>query len=181
MNTAPEIALCTPDISVEHLDELLRGERAVIAGGYARDKFHGKAPRDIDYWIEYRTLDIDKTGYPDNVQQIVNQLFAADIGFEEHNMYGSEDDRGRLAVYKIPGADLIFVENLDHVTGNFDFNLNQYYIEPGVGPIYVGEGDPADGLVQLKFDERCNARLAKMTTLWEQFYGKHETRTYAEL
>ena len=181
LTDAPEFLGNVPDVTVDYLDALLEKERAFIAGGYARDKYHGKAPRDIDYWIEYRVLNVYKDGCADNVQLIMNELIDAGIPFIEHNMYGSHDGRGRLAVYKIPGADLIFVENVESAVNEFDFNLNQFYMEPGVGPIYVGEGDPADGLVQLQFDERCNARLAKMTTLWEQFYGKHETRTYAEL
>ena len=161
-----------PDVSVGYLNSLLQDERAFIAGGYARDLHYGKTPRDIDYWIEYRPLDVHKVGCVDNVQLIINKLVDAGIPYEEHNMYGSNDHRGRLAVYKIPGADLIFVENVESAVNDFDFNLNQFYMDPEVGPVYVGESDPAGGLVQLKFDDRCNNRLPKMQALWELFYGK---------
>lgn len=159
------------DVSVDYLNFLLSEDLAFIAGGYARDLYHGGTPRDIDYWIQYNPT-LDSVLYADNVQRMLNRLDAHGIPYIEYNMYGVNDERGRLAVYKIPGADLIFVDDVHSAIQGFDFNLNQYYIEPEAGPLYIGEGDPMFGLVQLKFDERCDRRLPKMQALWEKYYGK---------
>lgn len=106
---------------------------------------------------------------------IEGRLEALGIPFEEFNMYGTEDDRYRLAVLRCPGLDLIFMETLDGLIEGFDFNINQFYMEQGIGPVYVGDTDLNLGLVQLKWDQRVEERKQRMQEKWQTCVGDRPT------
>lgn len=155
-----------PKVPLEIVETLLKDQHYHIAGGYPRDLFFGVEPKDIDCWIRW-VPPADGIGRG-NMDVIEERLGSFGIYFEEFNMYGTEDDRHRLAVLRCPGLDLIFMETLDGLIEGFDFNINQFYLEPGLGPVYVGNTDLNLGLVQLKDDERVRERRARMQEKWQR-------------
>ncbi len=165
-----------PGCTLEDAEKVLAGHRWHIAGGYARDTFFGVEPKDIDCWVEW-VPPADGIGRG-NMDEIEQRLYDMGIPFEEFNMYGTEDDRYRLAVLRCPGMDIIFMETLDGLIEGFDFNINQFYWEHGVGPVYVGKTDLNQGLVQLKFDPRVEERKWRMQQKWNSTLGQ---RRYEEL
>lgn len=161
-----------PDVSLDTVQSILKDQHYMIAGGYPRDLFLGVPPKDIDCWIEW-VPPADGIG-GGNIDTIVDRLKALDIPYEEFNMYGTEDDRHRLCVYRCPGADFIFMDTLDNLIEGFDFNINQFYLENEVGPVYVGSTDLNKGLVQLKWNARVEERKARMQEKWDtHIKGKH--------
>lgn len=162
-----------PKVPYDGLFAILHDQRYHVAGGYPRDLFFGVEPKDIDCWIEW-VPPADGIGRG-NMDVIEERLEALGIPFEEFNMYGTADDRHRLAVLRCPGLDLIFMETLDGLIEGFDFNINQFYMEQEIGPVYVGSTDLNLGLVQLKDDERVRERKARMQEKWDTCVkGKHQ-------
>lgn len=165
-----------PKVPYERLDYILQGQHYHVAGGYPRDLFFGIEPKDIDCWVQW-VPPADGIGRG-NMDVIEERLEDLGIPFEEFNMYGTEGDRYRLAVLRCPGMDIIFMETLDGLIEGFDFNINQFYWEPGLGPVYVGKTDLNEGLVQLKFDPRVEDRRYRMQAKWDNTLGQ---RRYEEL
>lgn len=160
-------------VPYDGLFAILHDQRYHVAGGYPRDLFFGVEPKDIDCWIEW-VPPADGIGRG-NMDVIEGRLEALGIPFEEFNMYGTEDDRYRLAVLRCPGLDLIFMETLDGLIEGFDFNINQFYMEQGIGPVYVGDTDLNLGLVQLKWDQRVEERKQRMQEKWQTCVGDRPT------
>jgi hypothetical protein len=161
-----------PDIPYCLVTGLMSSQLYVIAGGYPRDLYFGLTPRDIDCWVLYEPPQ-DGIGRG-NVDMVVALLDGLGIPHEEFNMYGAEDDRSRLLVLRCPGLDIIFMETLDGLIEGFDFNINQFYMEPDVGPIYVGQSDLNAELVQLKWGDRVEKRRPRMLAKWNACVGDRE-------
>jgi hypothetical protein len=161
-----------PDIPYCMVSALMKGQLYGVAGGYPRDLYFGLKPRDIDCWVLY-TPPQDGIGRG-NVDVVVARLDGLGIPYEEFNMYGAEDDRSRLLVLRCPGLDIIFMETLDGLVEGFDFNINQFYMENEVGPVYVGQSDLNAGLVQLKWGDRVESRRPRMIAKWNDCVGNRK-------
>lgn len=159
-----------PKVPLEIVETLLQDQHYHIAGGYPRDLFFGIEPNDIDCWVQW-VPPVDGIGRG-NMDVIEQRLDDMGIPYEEFDMYGTEDDRHRLAVLRCPGLDIIFMGTLDGLIGGFDFNINQFYWEPGLGPVYAGKTDLNQGLVQLKFDPRVEERKRRMQAKWDSTLGQ---------
>lgn len=143
---------------------------SAITGGYARDKYYGKQPKDIDvvtctgcagYDFDYGEL-----------QELVLYLrpLFPDCTFNCHEDYGQNTDSDRVScVLKIESnfgvsVDVIWYYNANDVTeilSHFDYNLNQFAIINNV-PTYLGDlPHPNEQLVQLR-EDLTEARIAKV-------------------
>lgn len=144
---------------------LLKGTDYRLAGGYARDLYHGLEPKDLDYWVRY-------TDSADSA--IRSRLLALGVGYEEYEQYDSNehDTRKRVAVYKLNcGADIILSnESPEESIAKFDYNLNQFEML-GNTPVFVGEVHPREGLVVVS-DDVGQFRRANMRSLWNMLYGE---------
>lgn len=156
-------------VPYDGLHAILHDQRYHVAGGYPRDIFFGLEPKDIDCWVEW-VPPADGIGRG-NMDVIEERLEDLGIPFEEFNMYGTADDRHRLAVLRCPGLDIIFMETLDGLIEGFDFNINQFFMEIEIGPVYCGNTDLNKGLVQLKYDQRVEERKQRMQDKWQQCVG----------
>lgn len=157
-------------ITYPKMEELVQGQNYCVAGGYPRDLYFGAVPKDIDCWVEW-VAPANGIGRG-NMDTVIERLEDSGIPFEEFSMYGSADDRQRLAVLRCPGLDIIFMETLHGLTDGFDFNLNQFYMEPGLGPVYVGSSNLNLGIKQLKYDDRVEDRKSRMEEKWWAYVGK---------
>jgi len=99
----------------------------VILGGYARDKYHGKEPKDLDI-IVYNTGEVP-----------ISTMIKLEMAMQKyvHKEHEGSDDGGdgrieEVLTYKIEGivVDLIFWTKkhttVESVINSFDYNINQY-------------------------------------------------------
>lgn len=117
-----------------------------IAGGCARDLFHGREPRDIDIVIVANNLSVWET--------------MAKLGYVmEHDGAPSESDSDDVSSrwvliekytsteYELP-VDILYAaehDSIPKIIGDFDFNINQACIlwlhQAVFGPVYMGVGE----------------------------------------
>lgn len=101
-----------------------------ILGGYPRDLHHGVEPKDLDIII-YNTDYISKGQLRDIMEELAPNLITS----HEASMCGSPR-LIKVITYNIEGTtvDLIFwngiYDTLQKVVDNFDFNINQYILDP---------------------------------------------------
>ena len=140
------------------------GVNYCVAGGYARDMYFGRTPRDADVWLigaEQHQLDqLDE--------------FAIYYCWERIGGNYCEDsgDRNIDAVYKAGKVDLIVcsteVQSLRDVMQSFDYNINQFYMNlADWNSVYAGEFDTLGTLTLCKEDVRP-ARIARITDIARQ-------------
>lgn len=116
------------DMSITYLRAILGDTPYVIAGGYARDKYYGVQPKDIDVFISVKHIGAIK-------DRIVNSGYS--FVHHGHGYTGScftkptKNTDHLEQVVKVGCVDFIFVRddiNLQIVTDYFDFNINQFKI-----------------------------------------------------
>lgn len=152
---------------------------AAIAGGYARDKYYGKQPKDVDVvtCTGCAGYDYDFSELQDLVLHL-RPLFP-DCMFNCYEAYGQNTDSERVScVLKIESntgvsVDVIWYYNANDVTeilSQFDYNLNQFAIigSPLNQPWYFGNlPHPNDELTRLRGDS-SPLRDIKMKELYRQ-------------
>lgn len=127
-----------------------------IVGGYARDKFFGLTPKDMDICVAVGKQD-DEEDIASINSHIENILFRACYEhklFVERMCFGMYNDHASdraCGVIKYPedGIDVILYRDcgtVQDIINSFDFNLNQFsvYEEAGADeyiPIYSGSTD----------------------------------------
>ena len=126
------------------LPVLLNGIPYKIAGGYARDKYLGIPPKDIDVFIHYeKDLVKNIAGMLSNLGFSYETFGDLEEGFTEQdaNDYGAPIKNGVSNVIKIGGhVDLIFVQHsLTNVCKKFDYNLNQFELNVMGKAIFKGK------------------------------------------
>ncbi len=140
-----------------------RGLPAFIAGGYARDMFFGKNPKDIDIVV---AIGSNGTNYSAWYCERVIPWILKDIQYKLYGNYGNPPKSKFLTMYntvssdrclgvsKIPdfNIDVIFYKdcnNIQDMVNAFDFNLNQFvmmddpnYTSPyDKSPVFMGNTD----------------------------------------
>ncbi len=162
-------------IDLEMAQSILAGLRAAglnacIAGGYARDKFFGIEPKDLDIVVCVNHLPenigVDKTlEYVEDA--LVTQFYRdknVDARYGVAGMYNDHASDRACGVFMFPhhGIDVILYKDCQtcqDVLDSFDFNLNQFWLCDDVTPAYAGSTSLLfDGLVPVRKDaseERC--------------------------
>ena len=120
----------------------------VIAGGYARDKYFGVKPKDVDVVLHYNsfTTVMDKLAKAER-NLPVEMFLPAVLEIIDHgesyagdNLNGAHIER----VLTVGKTDFIFIKDdipLDTVCDYFDFNINQFMYCPATdSEFYVGHG-----------------------------------------
>ena len=125
------------------LPVLLNGIPYKIAGGYARDKYLGIPPKDIDVFIHYEKYLVNNiAGMLSNLGFSYETFGDLEEGFTEQDasVYGAPIKNGVSNVIKIGShVDLIFVQHsLTNVCKKFDYNLNQFELSTMGKPIFKG-------------------------------------------
>jgi hypothetical protein len=129
------------------------GFKACIAGGYARDQYYGRVPRDCDIWVYG---DYHKGIARKLVNNTLNNLGATTTEFAAHtSRHESRNDPCINHVTRTDiGIDIIYlvdVPNMQGVVDRFDFNINQYIMEPTtLMPRYIGSTPVYYGLTQVR-------------------------------
>jgi len=115
------------------LDEL--GVNYIIAGGYPRDLFFGRKPKDIDILVD----DLDRITRQLDMMGIDNVQFPSYLSEEEVTPINRINGVTKLA----NGIDLIGISiqathPLDQVINYFDYNFNQF-IMISESPTFIGD------------------------------------------
>lgn len=154
------------------------GYNYVIAGGYARDRFYGRTPKDMDVWVlNPRVRDVLC------LERALRVEFPHDVEFLP--MYNSEfgDDNPNTAciegVFKVQDVDIIITNEKADTTlallDRFDCNINRFVIGQGMEcgrPFYIdvdGVPWPDRGPTEyIQQHETRPARMSKMRNKWEE-------------
>ena len=129
----------------------------VIAGGYARDKYYNRTPRDLDIAVYGPQVD---------------ELFKTIIGQEFPDswvVHTSYADQGAIhGVIKHGNVDFIFHKDAlseQDVVNKFDCNLNQFILDDYGSPIFQGLIHPKHGLIFVKQD----LKPTRVASMYEKF------------
>lgn len=124
-----------------------------IIGGYARDRFFGLTPKDMDICVAVGSQDDDGAieSINERISNIMfegcykNKIYVARHSFGMYNDHASDRACG---VFKYPedGIDVILYRDCNTVpdiVNSFDFNLNQFGMdgEHDDIPVYAGTSD----------------------------------------
>ncbi|QBJ01032.1 hypothetical protein [Aeromonas phage MJG] len=160
--------------------------QAVIAGGFARDMFHGKDAKDVDI-----NVGLDNLGDYDAMRSAILYIKAhykstkvwegnpQHDGSEFEGSVPSEEDHLVNTVVSIPelNTDVIFYDceaGLD-IVKQFDCNLNEYVLVGNV-PQYIGTS-PIDDLRWLR-DGISSERVSKMVKKWTELFPPKEFKPF---
>ena len=147
-----------------------------IVGGYARDKYYGLTPKDMDICIVPTSVH--------TIGTILSLLTQLGINYEYFECYDSKSHQqfkemlyGVVRVFCDDMPVDILVSKLDSVQeyiDAFDYNLNQYKMLPTGTSLYFGLPDlnpeKCLQLVNLRRDT-VDARKVKMRKKWEVMYN----------
>lgn len=154
----PDIATATEIVRLLCLDDKL----AVIAGGYPRDLWMERAPKDID--IIVAATDID---------EVLEILLASTDNSDDWEYFedGASNDQPEpddrlLAVFsnKIIGIDVIVYSapTLRRALEEFDYNINQFILQLNGDPIWVGTPGTFGVLTAVRPEYVGDTRRTKM-------------------
>lgn len=147
-----------------------------IVGGYARDKYYGLSPKDMDICLVPTSRHVIGT--------ILSLLTQRGLHYEYFECYDSTSHQqfkemlyGVVRVYCDDMQVDLLVSKLDSVQeyiAAFDYNLNQYKLTSAGVPVYSGLPDlnpeKCLQLVNLRRDT-IDARKVKMRKKWEVMYN----------
>jgi hypothetical protein len=139
-----------------------------IAGGYARDKFFNRTPRDLDIVIfNLSEARISSKFYGILAYCDMTGVTAKHSIQSEDSEYHSDRVFGVITLFG--GIDLIFwnsgFETIQQVMDGFDYNLNQFTYSEEFGPVFHGEQEKFGVLQQLRGSEITPEREQKMKLL----------------
>lgn len=103
----------------------------IVAGGYPRDLYVGKEPKDLDIFVV-------------DMNAVERMLYSVNITYVPCPYYSDDENDYRIKrVIKIGNIDIIECnercENpINQVLDYFDFNINQFVLINGI-PTFVGE------------------------------------------
>ena len=158
---------------------------AVIAGGCARDVYHGVAPKDFDVIVPLGTDMVALRALVSCMAEegsyrafafIAKDNRLADTGY-------SEVDRV-LVCLKMTYKGIAFDVLLYNVTTGleavdyFDANLNQFVLTDAGTPVFAGKVHPADGLIWVRGDanqKRMDYIHAKHQKFYPELYPAQYT------
>lgn len=195
-----------PTITPEQVLKLIAEHTfsCVVAGGYARDKFFGVEPKDIDVCV-YNFHQGDEAEL-----MLLNMLWKKLLPHGVRNLSDCHDAEEtyddtdcRVAwVWNIPNLDmdLIFYKdcgNFSDVLNKFDCNLNQFYLPSTVPDKHFSNPEfafnpsldespvcyassPLENLVWLKpLDKLTPARVTKMQCKHHRFFPNNDDCSYS--
>jgi len=120
--------------TLTHLLDRL-GVNYIIAGGYPRDIFFGKIPKDCDIFVD----DLDRITRQLDMMGISNQQFpsyiAEDVVTHTSRISGVTKLDNNIDII---GMSFLALHPLDQVMKYFDYNFNQF-IMINESPIFVGD------------------------------------------
>lgn len=129
------------------------GYHCGIIGGYARDRFFGLTPKDMDICVAVGWKDGDDAvaAINDHIADVLfngcykNKIYVARQCFGMYNDHASDRACGVIK-YPEDGIDVILYRDcysIPNIVDSFDFNLNQFGMDgenDGI-PVYAGTSD----------------------------------------
>ena len=140
-----------------------------IAGGYARDIFFSKTPRDLDIALTDFQSEGEIEAALDMIVRFLNARDSLDRVYSESS-HPNYSFKGIYAVIKtkfVTDMDLIFWKpgwSLQRVLlAGFDYNMNQFYFPDGAEqPVFAGDTEAAGVLMPLPGAEITYGRKERM-------------------